>query len=302
MPQSSVCPIFAIRMQNKYPAKILLFGEYSVINGSPALAIPFYKFSGHWSTGQHSDPRLLDYLRWLKENNMHDVLDLDLMSYEFNRGTIFLSDIPNGYGLGSSGALVAATWDKYSSDSNNIPIEPLRLYLARMESYFHGQSSGLDPLISLLQSPVEKLSDGSLLSLDPIQNDTVFENLYLLDALRPRNTSSLVAIYQQKLTQPEFKNKINTQLTKWVHNAITALKHQSYESFQSAFTSISRFQFEHFIPMIPSHILPLWQDGLNSNAFHIKLCGAGGGGFFLIHCRDTDLFPKPFYPYLISLR
>ena len=37
-----------------YPSKLLLFGEFTVIKGSKALAIPYHKFSGRWA--YHSSP------------------------------------------------------------------------------------------------------------------------------------------------------------------------------------------------------------------------------------------------------
>ena len=73
----------------------------------------------------------------------------------------FDSSIPQGYGVGSSGALVAAIYDKYATDKitvlENLTREKLlklKIIFSKMESFFHGKSSGLDPLNSYLSLPI----------------------------------------------------------------------------------------------------------------------------------------------------
>src|SRR6056300_605443 len=77
-------------------SKILLFGEYGIIEDSKGLSIPFNFFKGGLRIGDMSE--LIE-----KELN----LDLD-------KGMFFDSSIPQGYGVGSSGALVAAFYDRYA--------------------------------------------------------------------------------------------------------------------------------------------------------------------------------------------
>ena len=73
----------------------------------------------------------------------------------------FDSSIPQGYGVGSSGAIVAAFYDKYAQNKitvlENLTREKLlklKTIFSEMESYFHGKSSGLDPLNSYLSLPI----------------------------------------------------------------------------------------------------------------------------------------------------
>jgi hypothetical protein len=40
-----------------YPSKLLLFGEYAIIKGGRALAIPFSRFSGHWARAKENTPQ-----------------------------------------------------------------------------------------------------------------------------------------------------------------------------------------------------------------------------------------------------
>jgi mevalonate kinase len=41
--------------------------------------------------------------------------------------------------------------------------------------------------------------------------------------------------------------------------------------------------------MIPKRFLALWKKGLETNAYYLKLCGSGGGGYILGFTQD---FPK----------
>ena len=46
--------------------------------------------------------------------------------------------------------------------------------------------------------------------------------------------------------------------------------------------------------MIPKLFQKLWKDGLESNDYYLKLCGAGGGGFILGLTRDIENAKKHF--------
>jgi mevalonate kinase len=44
--------------------------------------------------------------------------------------------------------------------------------------------------------------------------------------------------------------------------------------------------------MIPDSIRPVWEQGLKSGAYTLKLCGAGGGGFLLGIAQNTATLEK----------
>ena len=54
------------------------------------------------------------------------------------------------------------------------------------------------------------------------------------------------------------------------------------------FKSISTFQYQNMQEMIPKLFQQLWRDGLESDDFSLKLCGAGGGGFILGLTKDMS--------------
>ena len=135
-------------------SKILLFGEYGIIEDSKGLSIPYNFFNGalkitenHTPESKKSNLILLEFCEFLKD--VEDLnLDLDLFKQHISKGLYFDSSIPRGYGVGSSGALVAAIYDKYSNNKitvlENLTREKLlvlKSIFSKMESYFHGTSS-----------------------------------------------------------------------------------------------------------------------------------------------------------------
>ena len=72
-------------------------------------------------------------------------IDVSLLCKDLDAGIYFESDILQNYGLGSSASLCAALYDNYALHKSGSP-ETLRNIFSFMESYFHGKSSGMDPL------------------------------------------------------------------------------------------------------------------------------------------------------------
>src|SRR5690554_3017352 len=153
-------------------SKILLFGEYGIIKDSKGLSIPYNFYNGalkidkHHTVSTHKSnaslKRFADYLENLQSENPELVsFDMQALKNDIEAGLYFDSSIPQGYGVGSSGALVAAIYDKYAKDKitvlenlNRNKLLVLKKIFGRMESFFHGTSSGLDPLNSYLSLPI----------------------------------------------------------------------------------------------------------------------------------------------------
>jgi mevalonate kinase len=51
---------------------------------------------------------------------------------------------------------------------------------------------------------------------------------------------------------------------------------------------LSGLVLENFGPMIPSDFHNLWQKGIDTNAYYLKLCGSGGGGYILGFAPDLE--------------
>ena len=105
-------------------AKILLFGEYGIIKDSKGLAIPFNSYKGALKSVQNlsgeakrSNESLAKFYAYLA-NLESEIVSFNLteLKRDIDNGMYFDSSIPQGYGVGSSGALVASIYDKYASN------------------------------------------------------------------------------------------------------------------------------------------------------------------------------------------
>lgn len=262
-----------------FPAKVLLLGEYTILNGSRALAFPFFDLQGRWSFSQNESEACQNSRRSLGdfiEKSGARNLDLVRMRAEFQEGLWFDSQIPQGFGLGSSGALIAAMFERYGKPTQTIDDD--KNSLGALESFFHGSSSGLDPLVSHVQKP---LLIHSFHKVEVLQERPVLEGFFLLNTGKPRQTGPLVSIYQEKLKDPQFKQGCADILAKEVNFAIDAVLRNDRSALSHHLWHISKFQWDFFPEMIPTKERGLWTRGLETGDYVLKLCGAGGGGFIL---------------------
>lgn len=282
---------------NAFSSKILLFGEYSVIQHSNALLIPYRLFEGSlmFKTPNDGarDPELRAFGSYIKSLIKEKILDFDfdLSTYEFDvgQGLYFNSTIPQGFGVGSSGALVAAIYDRYVTPSadNETDIETLKKHFALLESHFHGSSSGFDPLVSYLNRPILKdRSNGIKLVELPEDSSREMGAFFLVNTGRSRKTEPLVNLFLEKCKTQEFSSLCESELTPITNHCIESYIEGNKQALWESMFELSRFQFEYLRPMIPKLYHDLWEQGLQEKNFFLKLCGAGGGGFILGYTRD----------------
>ena len=262
-----------------FPAKILLFGEYTIINGGSALAIPFDQYQGQWLPADETTlDGFFEYLLGLEG------VDSDSVQQALAERWQFGSSIPMGYGLGSSGALSAAAFDTFFQPVKTMA--ELKAKLSEIESYFHGQSSGLDPLTCYTHQPIRvqagHISQAKGLTLPP--------QLHLYDSGIPRNGKPFIKYFVDRLEgEADFKEVV-AGLNQFNADIIEALI--ARQNIKALFREISYTQFNHFKHMIPSDVATLWKKGLVEESYYMKLSGAGGGGYFLVWVADeTKTYP-----------
>ena len=298
------------KLKTKFFSKILLFGEYALMFGSDALSIPYNEVFGYFSfekpensySGIDSNAHLKKYAGYLRKHaaqiNFETGFSFDQLEKDIANGLIFNSNIPQGYGLGSSGALVAALYSRYAKDItyptqnlSGIQLEKLKAMFAQMESYFHGKSSGLDPLICYLQRPVLLQNGSRIKIIKHYKNNTATNKkntLFLLDTGAIGETQPLVNYFTEKCRSDEFLNQIKSQLIPANKQAIEAFLQKNADNLFPHLKKISTFTQKYLKPMIPDSILPVWQKGLDSDHFYLKLCGSGGGGMMLGFTTDFE--------------
>ncbi len=283
----------------KYPSKILLFGEHIVNRGARALAIPFPAFGGSWQYAhdrarQQNLPALLDYLKNLaSKNELLCQLDLDAFQQELRKGLYFESNIPVGYGLGSSGALCAAIYDQFGQDkiepTDNALLGTLRGVLAQIEGFFHGTSSGTDPLICYVNQPVLIQPDGRIETVETPKTSPL--TFFLLDTQIPRSTGPLVEYFLKRCENKNFARQVAQMLVTASNEAISNFLNGNWDALFQQMDAISRFQIEALPSMTPDDFHWVWTQGLQGNLYRLKMCGAGGGGFILgctVNWADTQ--------------
>lgn len=265
--------------ERKYNCKILLYGEYTVLFGSPALAVPSDIFCGRWTTTNQSDQRLESFVQYLQSDAfLKEVLVLDEMRKDVLDGLVFDSNIPIGYGMGSSGALTAAVYDRYARDPVKDTGE-LRKILSMMEAFFHGQSSGIDPLVSYLDLPIIQTGKG-LQKLDRM-DEPIMRNIFLLDSGQSRSTSKLVARFRDRLEESAVRKIVENVWSPLVTEAIEAHLEGRSDVLQEIIKKIQLIIWETFPEFIPGSHHDIWQASLDDINMAVKLCGAGGGGMTL---------------------
>ena len=273
-----------------FNSKILLFGEYSLMKGSMALSIPFEKYNGQLlfdgnakesKNNHYSVEYLIDYLNFLTKSGFDNQLKLSEFKHDIEHDLIFETNIPISYGLGSSGAIVASIYSAYTKNPTE-KLDELKSVFSKMESYYHGKSSGLDPLVSYLNKAIIINENGELNTLDltkKLKNSN--SGIFLLNTKTVGETQPLVNWFLQEYINTDYKNKIQSQLVPLNSRCITNFLSGNFNSLLSDVKSISEFTFENFKPMIPSSIEEIWRKGLETDSYYLKLCGSGGGGMML---------------------
>lgn len=292
-----------------FNSKILLFGEYGVIHNAMALSIPYGEFGGRLTfepthlnptDAQKSNLSLKNYAAHLAQlieaQKLPFVFDIDLFEREIEQGLVFDSSIPQGFGVGSSGALVAAIYDRYALEkiSNTEPIsgkETVRLKesLARMESFFHGKSSGMDPLICYLAQPmlIESKENINRVGL-PESKLSGKSGIFLLNTGQPGNTQPLVNLFLEKCKEEGFLSVVKQEIIPFSDNCIKAfLKGEAQEMFENL-KELSALALSYLNPMIPRRFRKVWKRGLDTKSYYLKLCGSGGGGYLLGFAEDLE--------------
>ncbi|KAA3625357.1 MAG: mevalonate kinase [Flavobacterium sp.] len=286
-------------------SKILLFGEYGIIKDSKGLSIPYNFYNGALKIDAHKTPsthksnenlkRFLQYLEDLEQREPGLVsFNLERLKQDIEQGLYFDSSIPQGYGVGSSGALVAAIYDKYANDKITVlenltrdKLLQLKGIFAEMESFFHGKSSGLDPLNSYLSLPILINSKDNIEPAGiPSQTESGKGAVFLLDSGSTGETAPMVQIFMENMKQEGFRKMLKNQFVKHTDACVEDFLNGDVKSLFGNIKQLSKVVLENFKPMIPKEFHKLWKKGIESNAYYLKLCGSGGGGYMLGFTED----------------
>ena len=301
-------------------SKILLFGEYGIIRDSKGLSIPYNFYNGALkgadvldeasAKSNQSLKRFVSYLENLQEEQPELVtFDLTTLKTDVEAGMYFDSSIPQGYGVGSSGALVAAIYDKYANNKitvlENLTREKLltlKTIFSQMESFFHGKSSGLDPLNSYLSIPILINSKDNIEATGiPTQALDGKGAVFLLDSGIVGETAPMVNIFMENLKDKGFRAMLKNQFVKYTDACVENFLGGDVKSLFSNTKKLSKVVLNNFKPMIPEQFHGIWQQGIDTNDYYLKLCGSGGGGYILGFTQDLEKAKQTLKDYKLEV-
>ena len=297
-------------------AKILLFGEYGIIKDSKGLAIPYNAYRGGLKASKNlegaakkSNENLHKFYTHIASLNS-DLISFNLQEFktDLQNGMYFDSSIPQGYGVGSSGALVASVYDKYADDKitvlENLTREKLlklKAVFSLMESFFHGKSSGLDPLNSYLSLPI---LINSKEHIEPAGIPSQKEGkgaVFLLDSEQVGETEPMVNIFMYKMKNEGFRKMLNEEFVTYTDACIEDFLHGNVTSLFGNVKNLSQVVLKNFKPMIPDAFHKVWEKGIKTNDYYLKLCGSGGGGYILGFTEDYQKAQESLKGYKLEL-
>ena len=288
-------------------AKILLFGEYGIIENSQGLTLPysFYKGCFKFSTlesefEKKSNESLKKYWEYLAKLELPEQfrLDLSALKKDIENGLFFDSNIPQGYGVGSSGALVAAIFDRYSvvqhkpEEIGKNELKELKKVFGELESFFHGKSSGIDPLICYMNLPILIENKENVGRVEIPEENEGKGAIFLIDSGVVGETGPMVQIFFEKLKNEGFRKTLKEEFIKYNNACIQSFLNKEMTPFFKNMKALSKWAYEHFRPMIPDSVFNAWKKGLDTNAYYLKLCGSGGGGYILGFTKDYQKAEK----------
>jgi len=276
-----------------YPAKLLLFGEYSVLLGSRALGIPIKAFHAGLDfinqlngvsliRAEESNIQLKKLCDYYLEKLLvfAKFLDLDRFVADVKEGLYLSSTIPRQYGMGSSGALCAALFGRYGIIKKE-QLTILREKFIQMESCFHGKSSGFDPLVIYLQKAIMLEVGGEAIPFtsNNINGDYKIK-VYLIDSGIFRSNTPFVNNFLDAFAPGGIVGTSAQKLISLTNSCIDKFISENEDDFWKEILNLSRFQLDTMSHLIPNHLQRYWSEGLQSELFALKLCGSGGGGYF----------------------
>ena len=285
-------------------SKILLFGEYGIIKNSKGLSIPYNSFKGGLKIGDvnskivdQSNRNLQLFRDFLSDIDSSIVaFDLKKMNNDLSNGMYFDSTIPQGYGVGSSGALVAAFYDRYAINKFTVlenltrdKILHLKNIFSSMESFFHGKSSGLDPLNSYLSLPILIHSKDQIETTGiPLQSSNGKGAVFLIDSGESSETAPMVDIFFKSMKNTNYNRVIREDFIRITDSCVDNFLAGDFKSLFFDIKNLSKVVLENFKPMIPLNFHKIWAKVIESNDYFLKLCGSGGGGYILGFSQDFE--------------
>ena len=111
----------------------------------------------------------------------------------------------------------------------------------------------------------------------------------------------MVTIFMESLKDKGFRSMLKSQFIKHTDACIENFLKGDFNSLFANTKQLSKVVLSNFKPMIPNQFHDIWQKGIDSNSYYLKLCGSGGGGFILGFTQDYKEAKKLLKDYKLEL-
>ena len=113
--------------------------------------------------------------------------------------------------------------------------------------------------------------------------------LFLVNSQYSRNTGPLVNYFKHKCnTDLKYLDKINKNYIPVNNECVQEFISNNHpEIFFSKIKVLTNLQMDLFKEMIPENLVSVMEYGMETSLFYLKLCGSGGGGYYLGFTGDT---------------
>jgi mevalonate kinase len=98
-----------------------------------------------------------------------------------------------------------------------------------------------------------------------------------------------------------FRTMLKNQFIKHTDACVDDFLKGDIKSLFKNTKQLSKVVLNHFAPMIPKKFHSIWKAGIESNAYYLKLCGSGGGGYILGFTEDFQAAQKALTDYKLEV-
>jgi len=227
------------------PGKVILSGEHSVVYGRPALVAALdkrlnFSLSENQFSNQKEDKNAKKIVELIEKNVIDYVKENKIPHNQKKYFFRIDSDIPIGYGLGSSAALsVAATacFLKFFT-GKDFSKEEINHLAYQIETYFHQNPSGVDNTASCFGGLIYYRKEFEFLKNITFLNFKIPKNfpLFLIDSKKPKEkTKEMVQmVYKKYQKNNSLLESIFSDMEKVTKKMVLAIKEKDRLLFQQS--------------------------------------------------------------------
>ena len=99
------------------------------------------------------------------------------------------------------------------------------------------------------------------------------------------------------MNNEDFKNIFESSFVNVTDKCVDDFLDGNFKNLFNNIKSLSKIVLDNFKPMIPDSFYKVWENGLKSEDYILKLCGSGGGGYILGFTKDLNKAQKQLSEY-----